>query len=113
MRLIFNKPRRVIKVKKIFAFSLWKHWTLVVLFLNAFCSVSSAQTYEWAKKVSTTIAAWGRTITVDQAGNTIVAGSFRGTADFDPGPGTVSITSIGTTEDIFSPNMTRMEITSG
>lgn len=39
--------------------------------------------------------------TCDGAGNTFITGSFFGTADFDPGAGTVNLTSVSTDEDIF------------
>ena len=42
----------------------------------------------------------GRAVTVDGAGNTIVAGLFRLTADVDPGAGTTTLTSNGG-DDIF------------
>ena len=37
----------------------------------------------------------GKSLDVDLAGNIYVVGSFAGTADFDPGPGTVNLTSLG------------------
>jgi hypothetical protein len=37
-------------------------------------------------------------IAVDEAGNAYLAGPFNGTVDFDPGPGTVNLTSLGSTD---------------
>ena len=39
-------------------------------------------------------------VAVDNAGNTYTSGWFAGTVDFDPGPGTFNLTSVGG-EDIF------------
>ena len=43
---------------------------------------------------------WGRSTTVDAAGNGYTTGFFKGTVDFDPGAGTFNITSVGG-RDIF------------
>ncbi|MEO8086690.1 MAG: T9SS type A sorting domain-containing protein [Bacteroidota bacterium] len=51
--------------------------------------LTSAGNFVWAKCFgagATQIAAWS--MTTDLAGNLYLAGSFRGTPDFDPGPGT-------------------------
>ena len=37
----------------------------------------------------------GRSLALDGSGNVYVSGSFTGTGDFDPGPGTVTLTSAG------------------
>ncbi|MBN8692675.1 MAG: SBBP repeat-containing protein [Bacteroidetes bacterium] len=55
---------------------------------------------QWAKKISgpSTEQAWG--IAVDASGNVYSAGSFSGTVDFDPGPGTYTMNG-GTTGDAY------------
>jgi hypothetical protein len=43
----------------------------------------------------------GHAITVDNSGSIYTTGSFKGTVDFDPGPGIFNLTSAGTTNAIF------------
>ena len=52
----------------------------------------------WAKNLGGSNAS--TSIAVDVLRNVYITGSFRGTADFDPGPGTYNLTSAGD-EDIF------------
>jgi gliding motility-associated-like protein len=49
----------------------------------------------WAKAVGGVSDEQGNSIALDGSGNIYVAGIFRGTADFDPGPGTSSLTPNG------------------
>jgi hypothetical protein len=49
----------------------------------------------WAKNMGGSIFDHGNSITVDATGNVYAAGTFSGTADFDPGPGTFNLTSNG------------------
>lgn len=55
----------------------------------------------WARKMGGSDFDFGRSIVVSAAGNVITTGTFRGTVDFDPGPGTSVLTSITEGNDIF------------
>ena len=64
------------------------------------CKVSSAGVFQWAKKFGGGGTGDGNSIAVDASGNVYTTGYFTGTADFDPGPGTVNFTALGS-QDIF------------
>lgn len=57
--------------------------------------------FAWAERFGQTVDDEGYDIFVDGAGNVYTTGYFRGTVDFDPGPGTVELTSAGNSRDIF------------
>lgn len=59
-----------------------------------------SQNYEWVKQMGGLNSDEGHSVTVDVSGNVYTTGYFQGTADFDPGPGTYNLTSVGFT-DIF------------
>jgi len=54
----------------------------------------------WAQSAGGTGEDSGNDIAVDPSGNTYITGRFRGTVDFDPGAGTVNLTSVAT-DDVF------------
>jgi len=56
--------------------------------------------YLWAFRVGGADDDRGNGLAVDGSGNVLVTGYFRGTADFDPGPGTANLSSTGG-DDIF------------
>jgi gliding motility-associated-like protein len=58
--------------------------------------------FVWAKSMGGSGGDTGQGIGVDDAGNVYITGGFTGTADFDPGPGSFTLTAATTTEyDIF------------
>ena len=68
---------------------------------NVFVSKLDANgNYVWAKSMESTIYNYGNGILVDVNGNVYVTGEFAGIADFDPGEGIKSLTSVSLT-DIF------------
>lgn len=56
----------------------------------------------WAKElVETDYGNSGANVAATPTGDVYVSGKFRGTGDFDPGPGVFTLTSTGTAEDLF------------
>lgn len=61
---------------------------------------SQTPSFEWAKKLGGTNVEEGMAITTDASGNSLSTGYFKGTVDFDPGPGTYTLSSYGA-EDVY------------
>lgn len=58
--------------------------------------------YVFAFQVGGSQGDWGRSITLDGSANIYITGAYSGTADFDPGPGTVTLTGdSGLTKNLF------------
>ncbi|NVO02890.1 MAG: SBBP repeat-containing protein [Bacteroidetes bacterium] len=51
--------------------------------------------YLWAKSIGGTSSESGNSLTVDNAGNVYITGSFNGMVDFDPSANTANLTSLG------------------
>lgn len=67
--------------------------------------LTSAGTFVWAKRIGTTTDEYATDVTVDNANNIYIVGAYRGTVDFDPGAGTVNLTSAGN-QDCFMLKLT-------
>lgn len=90
-KVVFDK-RYVFAYKSIFL----AIWSIL------FSSHTLAQDYEWAKSVGGTNYEEGNSIIVDASGNVYIAGTFHGTADFDPGAGIANLTSTGGSDVFFA-----------
>jgi hypothetical protein len=74
--------------------------------LFTFTTSLYSQNFVWAKSWGGVGNEDGRSIAIDPSGNVICAGSFSGTADFDPGAGTFNMTASGTSNDIYIVKLT-------
>jgi hypothetical protein len=61
--------------------------------------LNSAGTIVWQKQIGGALTDFGRSIAVDGSNNVYVAGEFTGTVDFDPGPGSYTLSSGSGTEN--------------
>jgi gliding motility-associated-like protein len=58
--------------------------------------------FSWVKElIETEYGNAGAAVAATPAGDVYICGKFRGTGDFDPGPGVFTLSSTGTAEDIF------------
>lgn len=57
--------------------------------------VDAAGNLVWARRVGGPNDVYSFDVSVDDGGNVYITGAFSGTADFDPGPGTFNLSSIG------------------
>ncbi len=64
--------------------------------------LSFSQAYKWAKSIGSAGDDIGYSITTDAFSNVYITGSFAGTADFDPGVGTQTLTSVGGSDIFFA-----------
>jgi hypothetical protein len=62
--------------------------------------LDNAGNFVWARGLGEISLDQGQAVAVDAGGNVYTVGDFRGTVDFDPGPGTYNLTSAGT-DDVF------------
>lgn len=57
--------------------------------------LNEAGEFVWAKAILDSVMSYGLCLDVDEIGNIYASGSFYSTADLDPGPGVVTVTSLG------------------
>jgi len=76
------------------------NFAILIAFMLVCFGNSFAQNFEWAVSIGGSEADLGTAVTYDNEGNVYATGSFVGTVDFDPGPGTFNLTSAGA-DDIF------------
>ena len=60
--------------------------------------LDAAGGFLWARRFGGTQSDRGNTLTLDSGGDILIAGNYRGTADFDPGSGVVPAVSAGVTD---------------
>lgn len=65
---------------------------VLFIFLVVFCLPVYGQTFDWGKRIGGTFDQHVEDMVQDNAGNTYMIGYFRGSADFDPGPNTYTLT---------------------
>ncbi|MBK9283932.1 MAG: T9SS type A sorting domain-containing protein [Sphingobacteriaceae bacterium] len=73
--------------------------TIGIFFLSIFFNLRS-QNLVWARACGGNVADLARSLAVDASGNVFYTGVFEGIVDFDPGPGTFTLSSLGTV-DVF------------
>lgn len=69
-----------------------------LLFFN---SILIAQNFEWAKRIGNNQDETTNVSCIDNSGNIFMAGTYRNSFDFDPGPGTFNLTSNNNSLDVF------------
>ena len=69
--------------------------SLLVLLLTFSSLAIDAQVFDWAKQFGGVLYDQAEVLATDAAGNIYVGGIYRGTGDFDPGPGTYNMTAMG------------------
>lgn len=63
--------------------------------------LDAAGNFVWVQQISSSIMVISEALALDASGNVHVTGAYSGTADLDPGTGTVSVASLGTDPNIF------------
>lgn len=82
-----------------------KKFTLLFICILSFNLIGYSQNFVWAKTFGGTTNDQGKAICIDNSGDVVIAGLFTGTVDFDPGPGTYTLTSAGY-DDVYITKLT-------
>ncbi|MFK7784195.1 MAG: T9SS type A sorting domain-containing protein [Crocinitomicaceae bacterium] len=78
----------------------WMNLLCVIMFTSCFANAQGV-IYEWAKTYGNNGDGSFRNMAKDSAGNIYSVGSFQGSVDFDPGPGTTNISIGGSAQDAY------------
>lgn len=75
------------------------NWVFFLLFIS---KIYQAQiSHQWSNSFGGVNSEYGQAIASDPSGNVYVTGIFTGVVDFDPGPGTATISSVSGSQDIY------------
>ena len=67
-----------------------------------FAKYDSSGNYLWAKSIGSSTGDESRSIVLDDSGNVYITGHFTDTADFDPGPDTALLATVGSADIFFA-----------
>lgn len=79
-----------------------KHLLSAFLLSMTLISAAQAPSFQWARQMGGADYDSGNAVAIDASGNVYTSGYFSGTADFDPGPGTATLTCTGSYDAFLS-----------
>jgi len=79
-----------------------KKWFLAFFLVTLLSKLHAQQVnFEWAMHAGASLTDGAYSVTTDAAGNVYSTGEFKGTVDFDPGPGIYNMTAVGNGSNAF------------